>query len=376
LWSIIAALPRPKWLGALVVALCLAILAFGSVPMWQNDLGQLTPVPKPLLEADAKLRQELGAADIRRLLVVDGATADQVLTAAESLTPALDGLVRSGDIESYDNVARYLPSVAVQEHRQAALPSDGTLQLSLAKALDGLPFKAGLFQPFVADVARAKALPPLTSESLAGTPLELRVGRLLLHHGDRWTGLVTLGGVHDPAALEKLAAAAGGSVTLLDLKQASEDLVARQRVHILWSLAIAAVLLMATILIALRSAKRMGRVIAPMAITTLLILATLHGFGISLNLFHLIALVLAAGLGVDYALFFEAVEDDPLEQRRTLHAVLVCSLSTLMVFVLLAFSSLPVLRAIGITVSLGIVSNFVLALLLTRPAAGASHAGA
>jgi predicted exporter len=38
-----------------------------------------------------------------------------------------------------------------------------------------------------------------------------------------------------------------------------------------------------------------------------------------------------------------------------------------MVFALLAASSLPVLRAIGLTVSLGVISNFVLALLLTRP---------
>ena len=94
----------------------------------------------------------------------------------------------------------------------------------------------------------------------------------------------------------------------------------------------------------------------------------LHLAGVSLNLFHLIALVLAAGLGLDYALFFERAADDPAEQRRTLHAVLVCSLSTLMVFALLAMSSLPVLRSIGVTVSAGVVCNFVLALLLTRPA--------
>jgi predicted exporter len=104
-----------------------------------------------------------------------------------------------------------------------------------------------------------------------------------------------------------------------------------------------------------------------MALTTLVVLAALHAGGVSLSLFHLIALVLAAGLGLDYALFFERAADDPAEQRRTLHAVLVCSLSTLMVFALLATSSLPVLRAIGVTVSVGVVGNFVLALLLTRP---------
>lgn len=398
LWSFIAKLPRPRWLGVAIVLVCVAVLALASTPMWQNDLGQLTPVPQPLLDTDARLRQELGAADVRRLLVVDAATADEVLTSLESLQPELDALVQQGAIESYDDAARYVPSTARQARRQQALPDVDALRAALAQATAGLPFKADVFEPFIADVAKAKTLPPLTPAALAGTPLELQVGALLLQHGERWTGLVTLGGVRDVAALEQLAerhaasardrapsssatptsgdlaSQSGPAITLLDLKQASEDLVARQRTHILYSLTIAAVLLALTIFAALRSLKRMLRVIAPMALTTLLILAILHGLGVSLNLFHLIALVLAAGLGVDYALFFEAVEDDPAEQRRTLHAVLVCSLSTLLVFAALALSTLPVLRAIGVTVTLGIISNFFLALLLTRPAGEASHA--
>ena len=367
-WATIVALPRPFWLGVVVVAGCVAVLMFGKTPMWESDLGRLTPVPQELLLQDAKLRKELGAADIRRLLVVDGATADEVLTRTEALDAKLRSLVESGDIGNFDHVARYLPSVAVQKRRQAALVGRDTLQIALVEALKGLPFKAGLFEPFLDDVATARDLPPLTPDKLAGTPLELRVGGMLVHQGERWSGLVTLGAVNNAAGLEKIAADSDGLITLLDLKQASEDLVARQRTHILWSLLGAALLLTITVFVALRSPARMLRVIAPMAITTLLILAVLHGIGISLNLFHLIALVLAAGLGIDYALFFESVENDALEQRRTLHAVLVCSLSTLWVFVLLAFSTIPVLRSIGITVSLGVVSNFVLALLLTRPA--------
>jgi predicted exporter len=153
---------------------------------------------------------------------------------------------------------------------------------------------------------------------------------------------------------------------LLDLKAASESLVAKQRTHILWSLLISSILLTAVIAFALRSWNRVLRVLAPMVLTTFIIVAFLQATGVSLTLFHLIALLLAAGLGLDYALFFEHVEDDASEQRRTLHAVLVCSLSTLMVFALLGWSELPVLRAIGLTVSLGVISNFVLALLLTR----------
>jgi predicted exporter len=376
LWSAMAALPRLKWLAPMLFAACAVILATVPGPMWQNDLGSLTPVPRPLLARDAALRKELGAPDARYLVLLESDSADSVVRGLEILRPKLDALIDSGAITGYDHVARYLPSIATQERRQAALPGTAQLTAALGAALPGLPFKAGLFEPFIDDVARARELAPLTPQDLAGSPLELRVGGLLTHRSNHWTGLVIFSGVRHPEALAQLAAASNGSLTLLDLKQAAEDLVAHQRSRILASLTVATVLLLATIWIALRSAQRMGRVVAPMILTTVIILAVLHACGVALNLFHLIALVLAAGLGVDYALFFEAVADEPLEQRRTLHAVLVCSLSTLMVFVLLASSTLPVLRAIGVTVSIGVVSNFVLALLLTRSPLPRIHARA
>ena len=120
---------------------------------------------------------------------------------------------------------------------------------------------------------------------------------------------------------------------------------------------------------------RVLRVLLPMALTTLLILAVLRGLGVELNLFHLVALILAAGLGLDYALFFDHAGDDRADQLRTLHALIVCSLMTLLVFSLLALSSIPVLRAIGSTVAIGVFANFVLALLVSRqPVVEASDA--
>jgi len=366
LWNRIAGLPRPVWLGLAIGALCIAVLWLSPRPLWENSLGGLTPVPRPLIERDIALRRELGAPDIRYLLVIQGDDAQAVLAREVALDPQLAALAASGALAGFDHAGRYLPTREQQLRRQAALPDRSALQASLDAALRTTPFKAGVFAPFLDDVEQARSLPTLGPEDLAGTPLEARVGGLLLQRDGHWTGLVTITGLRDPAALERVAAATEGA-TLLDLKQASEDLVAHQRERILWCLAASAVLLVVVVFVALRDPARVRRVLAPMALTTLVVLGLLHGAGVSLNLFHLIALVLAAGLGLDYALFFERAADDPAEQRRTLHAVLVCSLSTLMVFALLALSSLPVLRSIGITVAAGVVSNFVLALLLTRP---------
>jgi predicted exporter len=368
IWAAIARAPRPVWAGGLVLLACTAVIALARQPLWENDLGKLTPVPANVLAQDQALRAQLGTADVRYLLVVDADDTEAVLARLEALEPALAELVTDGAITGYDHAARYLPTVTAQLRRQARLPDARTLTSALETALAGTPFREDVFAPFLADVARAKTAPPLTLAKLGDSPVSARAEMLLSAHDDSATALVTFSGVKDVAALRRLAAAAGPRVTLLDVKSAAETLVAEHRTTILWTLAAAFVLLVVVVAASLRSVGRVYRVIAPMALTTLIVIAVLRAAGVSMNLFHLMALTLAAGLGLDYALFFERAQSAPADQRRTLHAVIVCALSTLMVFVLLATSSLPVLRAIGVTVSIGVVSNFFLALLLTRPA--------
>lgn len=368
----IAALPRPRWTLALLVAACVAALALAPQPFWQNDLSALTPVPADLLQRDRELRAELATADTGHLLVVEAPSEDSALEALEALRPELERLVAEGAIAAYDHAARYVPSAAAQRARQAQLPRAAALRAELDTAIMETPFRAAAFEPFIADVEGARELPPLTIERASQVEaFGSRLDALLSRQGESVAALVTFNGVRDVSALTALAERSGA--TLLDVRAASEALVAKQRSRMLASLGLGFVLLTAIVAVALRDRRRVLRVLAPLALTTLIVVAALQAAGISLNLFHLISLILAAGLGLDYALFFEHASGDPAEHARTLHAVLACSASTLMVFVLLATADLPVLRAIGLPVALGVVANFVLALLLTR---GASPGGA
>ncbi|GAA0712711.1 MMPL family transporter [Dokdonella soli] len=359
-------LPRPRWLPWLLLALALLVLWRLPGPLWQNDLAALTPVPPDLLLRDAKLRGELGAPDVRYLLILDAPDADCVLAVSEALEPGLDALVKQGALDAAELPSRYLPSLATQRARQAKLPDAATLESALAEAGRELPFRSGLFAPFVADVETARTLPPLTPAEFARSPFGARLASMLVQQDDGWLGLATLSGVHDAAALDAFAESTQGHARLLDLKTASESLVIAYRERILRALGLALGLLAVTVIVALRSLRRAWHVLAPMSLATLLVLVVERASGISLSLFHLVALTLAAGLGLHYALFFERPVADAAEGRRTLHATIVCVLSALLVFGLQAWSSLPVLRAIGLTVALGVGFHFCLSILMAR----------
>lgn len=365
LWQGIERLPRPRtWMLAVLAIVALALIKLSPSPFWQNDLSKLTPVPKDTMARDIRLRSELGAPDVRYLLAVHGRDIESVLQASESLRPGLDAMRTGGIIGGYDMAARYLPSARTQRARQSRLPGIDALQSELDSALAGTDFVPEVFADFVRDVDVARRAPPLGVRDLDGTPLATPLSGLLREANGRATALISVSGIRDDTSFLRAAASAG--LRPVDMKRASESLVVRYRHRVLWSLAVAALLLSITVWISLRDPRRTLRVLLPMALTTLVIIAVLRAFGVELNLFHLVALILAAGLGLDYALFFDHAGDGMRDQLRTLHALIVCSLMTLLVFSLLALSSIPVLRAIGTTVALGVVSNFVLGLLIAR----------
>jgi predicted exporter len=361
----VARLPQPRAAVFGLAVLAAAIAALAPGPFWQNDLSRLTPVPADALAQDAQLRQELGAPDVRYVIALTGRDVEEALQRSERLAAGLDTAREKGWLAGFEHPAQFLPSQRTQRERQARLPEPEALQKSLDIAVKASPFRdSSVFAPFLADVEAARHARVLTPQDLAGTPLQVRLDALLLQREGHATALVSLIGLTAPDQVAAIAARAGGQ--LVDLKAASESLVEAYRQRVLWALGLAALLLVAAVRIALRTWPRAWRVLAPMAVTTLVILAVLRALGVELTLFHLVALILAAGLGLDYALFFEHAGDVREEQLRTLHALLVCSAMTLLVFALLGLSSIPVLRAIGTTVTLGVVGNFVLGLLIAR----------
>jgi predicted exporter len=340
----------------------LAYLGWSENPVWEMDIANLSPVPQNLRDRDAWLRKELGAPAVRDMMVVVAPDEQQVLEQSEALKTTLDQLVDHGYMAGYEMAADYLPSIQTQMLRQQVLPDQATLKSHLREAQRNLPFKAGLFEPFLQSMTDAKSLVPLDNQAIQGTPLGTKIRSLLYPHQDQWVGTILLRDVQNRNVLQQaIHTETLSSVHYLDLKTESNRMVTTYRQEVTTYLAIGIVCLILILGIGLRSLTSVVAVLLPIAGSIMLDLAILHALGERLSLFHLAALLLVFGIGLDYTLFFQRHHETAAERQQTISAIFVCSLTTIAVFGLLACSQTPVLQGIGLTAFLGSLICFLFA---------------
>ena len=359
---------KGSWVVAAFVVAALAVIAWRYDRLWDDDLANLSPLSEATKTLDRELRTELGAPDVRYLVIARGKDRESALEASESAATWLQQAVERGWIAGYDVPSRYLPSRKTQERRRAALPGAETLKRNLELAMRDLPFREGLFTPFLDAVERARTGPLLTIEDLRGTAFALKLNALLIRTDEGWAALAPLRGVSRPAELAATARAAGHE--LLDLKVESNNLVNSYRNDSLRLIALGLLCIAVLLAWGLRSVSQAGRVLVPVLAAVVLDVAILLLWGTRLTLFNLVALLLVVGIGLNYALFFNRPAPDPDERQRTLLSLAVCGATTLSAFGCLAFSQTPVLRAIGVTVTLGTILSFVISAALSGNESG------
>jgi predicted exporter len=362
---------RGSLLWSAMLALCgFVVLYMQNERLWDDDLANLSPVPAELRVLVTELRAQLGAPDVRHLVVVIASDREQALQKSEQAAQLLDRAIASGWIARYDFAARYLPSRSTQAARRAALPDIATLTENLHEATQGLSFRAGVFASFLADVERARSAPWLDAAALQDTALGLRVETLLRPVSGHWEALMPLTGVSNPLALAEAFSANGErDVFLIDLKREADALVAAYRGEALMLFALGLLCVVALVYGGSRNAVMTARVLVPVLAAAVLGVATLVLLGQRLTVFHMVALLLVIGVGLNYALFFNRRQWDADERALTLLSLTVAGLTTVWASIVLATSATPVLRAIGMTIAAGTLYGFVFSALLARPEA-------
>lgn len=341
----------------LFVAAMVSMLWRGE-SIWQDDIAALTPLSRTLIQRDQEIRQQLHAPEANQLIFLYDENLETALQQAEKLTHTLQTLVHAGSLGGFDIASRYLPSRHTQRHRQSDLPTEDLLKAHLETALEGLPFRQDAFKPFLRDVQESRQLAPVDQAMLADTPPGMRLSSLLRHTQEGWLVMAPLIRVKDAHHLIKLLQQQLPAAQFLDLRTETSRLVAGFRQEIGERIVLGVVLMLLLLSIGLKSVSGAIRTLLPVVLAIGITMGLLTWSGTPLTLFHLISLMLVLGIGIDYSLFFGRVEQDPVDRLHTLHGLIICMLSTSIVFGLLGSSQLPVLQAIGQTVAVGVVVSF------------------
>lgn len=356
------ALQRLRW-PVLALAVAAAALLFSERnALWNPELSALSPVTQADQAVDMALRADIGAPDARYMVVVDATDRESALQKAEAAGQALDRLVDAGQLAGYDSPARFLPSHARQEARRASLPDDDTLHSRLPLALADSPLAAGKLGGFIEDIAKARQAGNIERATLDGSSLGLLVDSLLVRHGDAWSVLLPLrpGELGIEAATVRTALT-GSSALFIDMKAEFNKLY-NDYLHEAMLLSLAGLGAIVLLLAAtLRSPRRLARVLLPLVLAVVIVIASLHLLGERLHLLHLIGMLLIVAVGSNYALFFDGAGSEHRLAPDTLASMAIANLTTAIGFGTLGLSQVPVLHAVGVTVGPGAV----LALLLS-----------
>ena len=179
----------PLLLGVTLVAVMLAAHRGRCGAMtWQASVRYLASDQM----LDQQMRRDIGAPDVRFLVVIHAQDEQTALQASEAIGETLRKASLAGLLEGYDSPADYLPSRQAQLARQNALPAAAELRASLGRALQGLPFRPQVFEPFLKDAAAAKRMPLIDRSSLQGTRFALRLDTLLVQRESGWVAMLPL----------------------------------------------------------------------------------------------------------------------------------------------------------------------------------------
>lgn len=348
-------MPRWRWAWLAMAVLAAAYLVVQRHDLWSENLSVLSTVSDAEVKLDSRLRADLAAPDARYMVVVTAKDRETALRSAELAGAKLDPLVAEGTIGGYDSPARFLPSAGQQAARLASLPDASELSERLKRALADSPLSAAAVQDFVREVDSARRAAPLTRASLDGTGLALLVDSLLMPTGQGWTVLLPLRpDANGEMPVKAVAKALEGSPALLvDMKGEFDRLYGNYLDEALL-LSLAGLFAIVCLLAAsLRSGRRLWRVMLPLVLTVVIVIAALHALGEALNLLHLVGVLLIFAVGSNYTLVFDRVAAGEALELDTLMSMAVANLTTVVGFGTLALSSVPVLHAIGVTVGLG-----------------------
>lgn len=334
--------------------LAIAFAAYGFSRLGtEDDIRSLQNPPKNLIDEQVKLTHLLDAPAPAQFYLVKGTTAEVVLQREERLRERLEPMIEKRLISGYQAVSNWVPSFRTQDQRrqliQEKLLNDGGALYMLAEQIG----ESGKWAARSREGLLASAL-PLSPDKFFRFPISepghpIWLGNVNGTHAS----MVALRGVKKDS-LANLQQAASGleGVQWVDKVSEISSVLATYRQSMTWVVVLSYLAVYG--LLYPRYGRATWRVVAPTALASLATLALLGCVGAGLQLFHVLALMLLLGIGVDYGIFFQ--EHFGRRDAIAWLSVALSAINTLLSFGLLSLSKTPALQAFGLTMLIGTVA--------------------
>ena len=353
-------LNKKIFIGLSLFFFCTLVLITNHESILSKNISDLSPIPEQAKKLDQELRHSVGAPDVNHVFLLKDKNSELLLQRTEKLKNKLRTLKNDNLVANIFSVTDFIPSQQQQLLYQQQLPDPAILNQNLHMALTNLPFKKDFFKPFLNDIEKSKNLSPLDVINVLTTPLGQHIQQDLFFKNNEWVTIIRLTGVQSESALVNwLKTKPDIQPFYLNLRQATSALMSDYQQTALYRLLFGSIVI-GLILLSVRSRSRAAIILFPIILAVLLSISILVMLGTHLTLFHILALLLIIGIGLDYSLFFDRSWTSTEDYHHRLHGIFVSASSTLITFGILGFSDIPVLSALGQTVTFGVLACFVL----------------
>jgi predicted RND superfamily exporter protein len=374
------------------VGVCLLLCVVAGVAVvlrpvqFETNLNVMHPSPNRPLETERAIGRTFGATDTMLIYIEAGAQRELIATAyrvQDALgTPALADAGISGST----GLPALLPDPRIADGRTQKLAGIdvGRVLADFDGAVAQSSFDPAAFGPykdFLRQLLTNAASPTL--ESLAKYPAAAAM--LLSRNSARPAAmtLVTFGhSLQDARARDAAVEGVRGAlanipgVTLTGLTVVGYDIEHAVRKDLPVIIGVASVAVILILIPALRSLRDGCLACIPVLFGILVLLGYMGATGERLNLANTVAVPLLIGVGIDYGIFLVTMAQQSRREGRegllrrfaaSFHAILLTSMTSIIGFGSLAFTSTPAIQSMGRVVALGIAACVVGALLFLAP---------
>lgn len=368
----IAKVPNTAWATVAIIVLIVGAVTAGVIKPYNDDPRVFFKAPSHLIESERRVAAVASDYEPGRYIIINGKSQSEVyqrhqtlmnkIKEIEGLTPAL-----------FTSLLNWVPSTTDQDSIyavQSKLYSQNGAAEKLYTMLGNSQGSRNINSAYTA-AAQTRLSVNHVAELLGSSlpPLWFEDNRFE-EHGLKNEGVAKNNNVVsfvlirkgvDTAHLDALLSGVEG-VEYVNTLARTQLALAEQRISAKRLLLLAYALIALLMMIRFQSVRAIWLVVVPVCATAMLFLVSLIG-GFTLNLFHIMALFLVLGFGMDYTIFAHEMRQ---HSNVTLQAILLSALTSLLSFGLLGLSAIPVVASFGVTLLVGNLFNLLGAFIYAR----------